>query len=145
MENIYTTTQLDADLRALREKAASIPNINRLRVVNYFGKLLVETQKVARLKDEPQDNQALHDQIAARYDANKAIFEALKAGRHISLENSQEFRVSEMHTQIHCIRARIEKENLPYILRDRWINIGALKRRVKEYWLEPKEETTINS
>lgn len=140
MENIYTTTQLDADLRALREKALSIPKISRLRVYNYFSKLLVETQKVIDRKSEPQDNQAVHDQIAARHDANKRIFEALKAGRHISLENSAEFRVSEMHTQIHCIRARIEKDNLPYILCDRWVNIGALKRRVKEYWLEPKEE-----
>lgn len=140
METIYTTVQLDADLRALREKAKTIPTINKLRVENFFGKLLVEASRVARLKDEPQDNQALHDQIAARHDANKRIFEALKAGRHISLENSAEFRVSEMHTQIHCIRARIARENLPYILCDRWVNIGALKRRVKEYWLEPKEE-----
>lgn len=140
METIYTTTQLDADLRALREKALSIPKISRLRVYNYFSKLLVETQKVLNRNSEPQDNNALHDQIAARHDANKRIFEALKAGRHISLENSSEFRVSEMHTQIHCIRARIERENLPYVLCDRWVHIGALKRRVKEYWLEPKEE-----
>ena len=49
-----------------------------------------------------------------------------------------------MHTQIHCIREKISKQNLPYILQSRWVNIGTLKRRVKEYWIETKEEENNN-
>ena len=144
MTSTYTLAQLDADIRALREKALQIEGIRRNRVANYFGKIIVEAGKVARLKDEPQDNKALQKQIADRYDANKAIFNALLSGRRITLENPREFRVSEMHTQIHCIREKISKQNLPYILQSRWVNIGTLKRRVKEYWIETKEEENNN-
>ena len=59
MTSTYTLAQLDADIRALREKALQIEGIRRNRVANYFGKIIVEAGKVARLKDEPQDNKAL--------------------------------------------------------------------------------------
>lgn len=140
METIYTTTQLDADLRALREKAKTIPTINKLRVENFFGKLLVEASRVARLKDEPQDNNALYRQIRDRHDSRKRIFAALKAGRRFTLADCKEFRCSEMCNQMHFIREDIKKNNLPWVMRDRWVHIGELKRRVKEWWLEPKEE-----
>lgn len=143
MESIYTTTQLDADLRALREKAKSIPTINRLRVENYFGKLLVETQKVAALKSEPQDNDALYRQIRDRYDSQTLILAALRAGRRVTLADCKEFRCSEMCNQLHHIKKRIARENLPYVVCDRWVHIGELKRRVKEWWLEPKEEEAL--
>lgn len=82
-------------------------------------------------------------QIADRYNANLAIFAALKAGRHISLKDSREFAVSEMHTQMHCIRKRIENNRLPYILKSRWIDVSLSGKRCKEYWLETPETQTV--
>ena len=61
------------------------------------------------------------------------------AGRHISLVNSEEFALSQMHTAICKIRKRILHNSLPYVMRDRWITIGKSEVRCKEYWLEEKE------
>lgn len=61
------------------------------------------------------------------------------AGRHISLVNSEEFQLSQMHTAISKIRKRILHNSLPYVMRDRWITIGENKVQCKEYWLEEKE------
>lgn len=75
-------------------------------------------------------------QIADRYIAKQAIFNALKSGREISMLDSQEFEVSQMHTQITNIRAEIRDKNLPYILKDRWITFGQHGKRCKAYTLE---------
>lgn len=55
-------------------------------------------------------------QIADRYVAKQAIFEALKKGRYLTFLDGKEFGASEMHTQMHCIRRDIEEKKLPYIL-----------------------------
>lgn len=75
-----------------------------------------------------------HKQIVDRYNAKKAIFQAMTEGRRISLYDSLEFQVSEMHTQMCCIRQDINKKNLPWVMRDRWISPQG--KKVKEYWLE---------
>ena len=67
------------------------------------------------------------------------ILNAMIAGRHISLVNSEEFQLSQMHTAICKIRKRILYNSLPYVMRDRWITIGENKVQCKEYWLEEKE------
>lgn len=77
-------------------------------------------------------------QIADRYIAKQAIFAALKNGREISMLDSQEFEVSQMHTTITNIRAEIREKNLPYVLKDRWITFGKYNKRCKAYSLEHK-------
>lgn len=67
------------------------------------------------------------------------VLNAMIAGRHISLINSEEFQLSQMHTAISKIRKRILHNSLPYVMRDRWITIGKNKVQCKEYWLEEKE------
>ena len=67
------------------------------------------------------------------------VLDAMIAGRHISLVNSEEFELSQMHTAICQIRKRIKHNSLPYVMRDRWITIGENKVQCKEYWLEEKE------
>ena len=59
------------------------------------------------------DFQQTHKQIVDRYNARKAIFQAMTEGRRINLYDSVEFKVAEMHTQICCIRQNIERRNLP--------------------------------
>lgn len=78
------------------------------------------------------------NQIADRYNAKRAIFNALKDGRHISFLDSKEFEVSEMHTQITFIRKEIRDKNLPYVLKDEWMTFGPYNKRCKRYWLESK-------
>ena len=75
-------------------------------------------------------------QIADRYIAKKAIFEAMVKGRRISFLDSAEFEVSEMHTQMHCIRQDIADKNLPYVLKDEWMEFGKHGKRCKRYWIE---------
>lgn len=75
-------------------------------------------------------------QIADRYIAKKAVFDAMCNGRRISFLDSREFEVSEMHTTIHFIRREIEDKKLPFELKDRWITFGKHNKRCKEYWLE---------
>ena len=67
------------------------------------------------------------------------VLNAMIAGRHISLVDSEEFALSQMHTAICKIRKRILHNSLPYVMRDRWITIGENKVQCKEYWLEEKE------
>lgn len=67
------------------------------------------------------------------------VLNAMIAGRHISLVDSEEFELSQMHTAICKIRKMILHNSLPYVMRDRWITIGENKEQCKEYWLEEKE------
>ena len=67
------------------------------------------------------------------------VLNAMISGRHISLVDSEEFELSQMHTAISKIRKRILHNSLPYVMRDRWITIGENKIQCKEYWLEEKE------
>lgn len=67
------------------------------------------------------------------------VLNAMIAGRHISLVDSEEFQLSQMHTAICKIRKRILHNSLPFVMRDRWITIGENKVQYKEYWLEEKE------
>ena len=66
------------------------------------------------------------------------VLNAMITGRHISLVNSEEFELSQMHTAICKIRKKILHNSLPYVMRDRWITIGKSEVRCKEYWLEEK-------
>lgn len=74
-----------------------------------------------------------------RISKTQKVLNAMIAGRHISLVDSEEFALSQMHTAICKIRKRILHNSLPYVMRDRWITIGENKVQCKEYWLEEKE------
>lgn len=77
-------------------------------------------------------------QIADRYIAKVAIFNAMVSGRYISFLDSAEFEVSEMHTQMCQIRKDIEKKNLPYELKSAWRSFGTHGKQCKYYWLQEK-------
>ena len=140
------TAQLYQSIDALRkEAAAALPKGEARRINNFADKIAVSLKRYERRRDRaqaepvPVEDMMTAQQIADRYIAKQAIFQALVEGRRLSLLNSKEFKVSEMHTQIHCIRRDIEDHNLPYTLRDAWITCGLAGKRCKEYWLEDKE------
>lgn len=64
------------------------------------------------------------------------IIAALIDGRTISLFDSAEFEVSEMHTCICYVRKKIDAGLLPgWVMKDRWTT-NENQIRYKEYWFE---------
>lgn len=135
-------------IEALRkEAAATLPEGESRRLSNHLNRALVGLHRYERKRKtnsitaprEDVESQMTNRQIADRYIAKKAIFEALAKGRHISFLDSREFKVSEMHTQMHCIRTDIADKRLPYVLKSKWREAGLAGKRCKEYWLEDKE------
>ena len=137
--------RFDRTLALLRAEANRLPDGQRNRMLNYIDKL---KGTVRRASSHPAFEVTLdeqtHDQIADRYIAKQAIFDAMIRGRRITLKDSREFKCSEMHTQIHCIRQDIKDKRLPWELCSRWVDVNLAGKRCKEYWLEPieTEETT---
>lgn len=70
-----------------------------------------------------------------KYNARKAILNALISGRHLSQMDCREFQVEDMRTPISHIK-HLWRET--HDLMSRWILTPVLGRRIKEYWLEPK-------
>ena len=133
--------RITRQLADIYEAVRGLPESQRNKIINKAQALAVTSRRVLRSKyagaPAPGDT---HDQIADRYIAKQAIFDALCQGRRITFLDSREFGCSEMHTQITCIRQDIAKRDLPWTLCDRWVEFKEGKR-CKEYWLEEK---TIN-
>ena len=73
---------------------------------------------IRKSKDMNTEDNFTSQQIADRYNAKKAIFEAMTQGRKVSFLDSREFEVSEMHTIICKIRKDIDSKSLPWELKD---------------------------
>lgn len=137
------------NVKEIRDLVDDLPIWKKHRIINRLQKISSlsrrpymrgdSRQLSLDLPEGPEANEQTQLQIGDRYIAKKAIYEAMLGGRKVSLEDSRHFRVSEMHTQIHCIREDIKKKDLPVVLHSRWRETGLLGKRIKEYWLEPKE------
>lgn len=129
-------------IRELREIAATLPPIQGRRIYNKLDRLTLTEKKAIRAGVDIWGEGETPDQIAARYNARKAIFTAMTEGRRITIRDSREFRVSQMHTQICVIRQRIEEKGLPWVMCSQWVDLSPGKR-CKEYWLVPKEGAAV--
>lgn len=127
-ENIVRLTE------EIRDIARDLPPGKRYQIINRCSKINVLISKKNTYMDKHQQTSR---QIADRYNARKAIYEAMTKGRHITLEDSMEFAVSQMHTTICFIRKNIEAKSLPYVMKDRWTD-SRNGKRIKEYWLEER-------
>ena len=68
--------------------------------------------------------------------AIRNIIEALKDGRMLSVYDSREFRVSEMHTCFCIIRQKIRDGKITgYVMKDEW-RVTTEGIRYKIYWFE---------
>ena len=106
--------------------------------IRYQTDLTRLVQQLEKYNVMNKGNQQTQRQIADRYIAKKAIFDAMMNGRRISFLDSAEFEVSEMHTQMHCIRQDIEDIHLLVVLKDEWIEFGKHGKKCKRYWLEAR-------
>ena len=133
----YTETMLRLT-REIQALAKDLPPGKGHQIANRCSKLNVIIKKI---KDMNTDDNFTSQQIADRYNAKKAVFEAMCQGRKVSCLDSREFEVSEFHTTICKIRQDIDSKSLPWDLKGRWITFGKHGKRCKEYWLERRVES----
>ena len=66
----------------------------------------------------------------------KQIWDALKEGKHLNIVSAQELcGTRDLRSNISVLRKRIDEQNLPYRIVDKWVVINPYTR-IKEYWLE---------
>ena len=124
-------------MREIQEAAQGLPPGNKHPIINRCSKAIMIINKKSNRIMATEDN-FTSQQIADRYNAKKAIFEAMCQGRKVSFLDSREFEVSEFHTTICRIRKDIDSKSLPWELKDQWISFGRHGKRCKEYWLEKR-------
>lgn len=151
MKTLKLEKKIAAELEGIRRLAALLPpgkcrallnKCDRLSIISRKGQALLDTPVGCLFPAETHAGDiTTNEDVAGRYIAKKAIFEAMMRGRRVSLEDEDEFRTREMHTQIHCIRKEIEAKQLPWILCDEEVRPDPSRRGYKRYWLIPKEDT----
>ena len=119
--------------REIQEIAKGLAPGKRHQIQNRCSRISVLTRKT---KDMNTEDNFTSRQVVDRYNAKKAVFEAMTQGRKVSFLDSREFEVSEMHTIICKIRKDIDSKSLPWELKDQWISFGRHGKRCMEYWLE---------
>ena len=130
----YTETMLRMT-REIQKLARDLSPGKGHQIANRCSKINVIIKKI---KDMNTENNFTSQQIADRYNAKKAVFEAMCKGRKVSFLDSREFEVSQFHTTICKIRKDIDSKSLPWELKDQWISFGRHGKRCKEYWLEKR-------
>ena len=100
----YTETMLRLT-REIKKLASDLPPGKGHQIMNRCSKINLLIRKS---KDMNTEDNFTSQQIADRYNAKKAIFEAMTQGRKVSFLDSREFEVSEFHTIICKIRKDID-------------------------------------
>lgn len=133
-------------VRQIRIAISQLPSGQRTFIENKLDRITSQTKRAIRRGawkvDEPKTESytPTQQQIADRYNAQKAVMQAMIGGRKISFLDSKEFGVSQMHTTITKIRQDIAKRNLQYVLCDEVFHFGEKNKPAKKYWMIPKEE-----
>ena len=151
MQNLMIEKRIAEEVAGLKKLVPYLPAGKARALLNKCDKISSYASKAQAMVDAPTGSlfprpqagpnyEPTQEDIAARYNAKKAIFQALMAGRVISLENAAEFKVSQMHTQISTIRREIEDKRLPWVLCAREKRPDPKRRGYNEYWLIPKED-----
>ena len=70
-----------------------------------------------------------------KYNASKAILNALISGRRLSQMDCREFQIEDMRTPISHLKP---KYPTTHELKSRWIITPVRGARIKEYWLEAR-------
>lgn len=73
-----------------------------------------------------------------RYNATRAILNALKNGRQLSQLDCEEFKIEDMRTVVSHLKPKFQDT---HDLMSIWITTPVLNRRIKLYWLNPKSNS----
>lgn len=116
--------------REIQDLAKDLPPGKGHQIINRCSKINLLIRKS---KDMNTEDNFTSQQIADRYIAKKAIFEAMTKGRKLSQMDCREFEVEDMRTPVSHMKDRFEAAG--YSLKSQWIHTPK-GRRIKEYWLE---------
>ena len=138
--------RMNDEIADIRKMADLLPRGKRSALINKLGKLSNYARKAQAIADthlhvpvHADYDARTTDDMAAQAEAKQAVFEAMKAGRKVSLRDGREFHHSQMHTVVCKIRQDIYRKNLPYEMCDEWVRPEGT-RPFKRYWLIPKAE-----
>lgn len=151
MQQIKIEKRIAEELAGIRKMAAFLPPGKANALLNKCGKIDKYARKAQAMVDAPTGSlfptpaqvpaySSTTEDIIARWNAKKEVLKALMAGRAISLENSQEFRTSQMHTIMCKIRREIREKGMPYTLCSREKRPDPKRPGFNEYYLIPKED-----
>ena len=73
-----------------------------------------------------------------RYNATRAILNALKNGRQLSQLDCEEFKIEDMRTVVSHLKPKFQDT---HDLMSTWITTPVLNRRIKLYRLNPKSNS----
>ena len=126
MQQIKIEKRITEELDGIRKLAALLPPGKANALINKCNKISGYARKAQGMADAPvgvlfprpvhADYDArTQEDMAAQAKCKEAVFQAMKAGRKISIDNSREFKVGEMHNVVCCIRKDIDRKDLPWI------------------------------
>lgn len=116
--------------REIQDLARDLPPGKEHQIVNRCSKINLLIRKS---KDMNTEDNFRSQHIADRYNAKKAIFEAMTQGRKVSQMDCREFEVEDMRTPVSHMKDWFEAAG--FSLKSQWIHTPK-GRRIKEYWLE---------
>ena len=97
------------------------------------------------LEERPEPEtlpESTNKQIANRYNAQKAVLDAMVQGEHVNMMDAARFKVCDMHSTMSKVRRYIEKHDLPYEVVSRRMTFGTQGKVCKDYWIE---RTDVNN
>lgn len=128
-----TTNRVQGYLNEIKVLANLLPEGKGNMVKNRCDKISVALKK--DIKRNVSLAYQTDEQIENRDISLRMIYEAMKNGRHLTMMDAREFRCSQMHTQLCHLRTWMDRHNLPWTMKSKWITY-AENKRCKEYWLE---------
>ena len=79
--------------------------------------------------------ESTNKQIADRYNAQKAVLDAMVQGEHVNMMDAARFQVCDMHSTMSKVRRYIEKHDLPYEVVSKRMTFGTQGKVCKDYWI----------
>lgn len=122
-----TINNLLMDIRSMAKD--NLPKGVARQIANRCDKIAVTCRRRGAEPDEDI-------QEYRRFNAKKAILEALIEGRHLSQMDCKEFMVEDMRTPISHLKGEFPET---HELKSIWITTPVRGSRIKEYWLEKRE------
>lgn len=123
------------------------PNMGTwLKAFNKLRRIRLASMGIYRKDDPVQVQETLPEstnkQIADRYNAQKAVLDAMVQGEHVNMMDAARFQVCDMHSTMSKVRRYIEKHDLPYEVVSRRMTFGTQGKVCKDYWIE---RTDVNN
>ena len=151
MQQIKIDKRIAEEVAGLRKLAAFLPDGKARALLNKCNKLESYGRKAQAIMDAPvgslfpKPTRANYDarddeDIANTYAQRKKMWEALLAGRRISIQDADKFgHTRAFASRISEIRSEIRDQNKPYVLCDEWVFPDGGRSKYKRYWLIDKE------